>query len=101
MYILVSNVGSTSLKFKLFEMPQERLLCAAKIERVGSDDEFYFYKNPETGLEVKKNDCSVPCYSDGIRMFLSSLTEGEGAVPEEARKIDAVGFKTVLAKEMI
>lgn len=98
MYILVSNVGSTSLKFKLFEMPQERLLCESKIERVGSDDAIYYYKNTESGLEERKNDCSIPCYSDGIRMFLSSLTEGEGAVPEDARKIEAVGFKTVLAK---
>ena len=95
MYILVSNVGSTSLKFKLFEMPQERLLCESKIERVGSDDAIYYYKNTESGLEERKNDCSIPCYSDGIRMFLSSLTEGEGAVPEDARKIEAVGFKTV------
>lgn len=98
MYVLVSNVGSTSLKFKLFEMPQQRLFCESKIERVGSDDAIYFYKNSETGFEEKKLDCSIPHYSDGIKMFLSSMTEGAGAVPEEARSIDAVGFKTVLAK---
>lgn len=97
MNILVSNVGSTSLKFKLFEMPEEYLLCESKIERVGSGDAIFYYRNSETGFE-ERSDCSVPCYSDGIKMFLSCMTEGEGAVAEKARKIAAVGFKTVLAK---
>lgn len=35
MKVLAANVGSTSLKFKLFEMPEEAALCEAKIERVG------------------------------------------------------------------
>lgn len=99
MYILVSNVGSTSLKFKLFEMPQARQLCESKIERVGSStDAIYSYRNTETGYAEKRESCCVPHYSDGIAMFLRSMTEGEGAVPEEARNIEAVGFKTVLAK---
>ena len=38
MKVLAANVGSTSLKFKLFEMPEETALCEAKIERVGSRD---------------------------------------------------------------
>ena len=33
MKILVSNVGSTSLKFKLYDMPSEAVLCEAKVER--------------------------------------------------------------------
>ena len=93
MYILVSNVGSTSLKFKLFEMPQARQLCESKIERVGSStDAIYSYRNTETGYAEKREGCCVPHYSDGIAMFLRSMTEGEGAVPEEARNIEAVGF---------
>ena len=34
MKILVSNVGSTSMKVKLFDMHGERVLCGAKVERV-------------------------------------------------------------------
>ena len=37
MKILVCNAGSTSLKFKLFEMPEKAVLAACRIERVGSD----------------------------------------------------------------
>lgn len=53
MKLLVSNVGSTSLKFKLYDMPSERVLCEARIERVGGDDAIYTYKNRLTGHEER------------------------------------------------
>ena len=34
--ILVANIGSTSFKFRLFEMPSERVLARGGIERIGS-----------------------------------------------------------------
>ena len=51
MNILVCNAGSTSLKFKLYEMPSEKILFANKYERVTD-------------------------YEKGIRSFLASLPEG-------------------------
>lgn len=100
MKILVSNVGSTSLKFKLFDMAAgERVLCEAKVERVGSDGEaIYSYKNMLTGGSVKKEHCSVPDYSTGIRLFLDSMTGRDLGVIADVSEIEAVGFKTVLAK---
>ena len=92
MKILVSNVGSTSLKFKLYDMPSEAVLCEAKVERVGSDhDAIYSYK--DANRDEKREGCSVPGYTEGIRLFLTDMSGvcGEG-------EIAAVGFKTVLAK---
>ena len=37
MKILVVNVGSTSLKFRLFDMQDEHVIAVGKIERVGSE----------------------------------------------------------------
>ena len=34
MNLLVCNAGSTSLKFKLFDMPDEIVLAEAKVERI-------------------------------------------------------------------
>ena len=48
MKLLVSNVGSTSLKFKLYEMPSEEVLCSAKVERVGSRDAYIPGKTAST-----------------------------------------------------
>ena len=92
MKILVSNVGSTSLKFKLYDTPSEAVLCEAKIERVGSDhDAIYSYK--DANRDEKREGCSVPGYTEGIRLFLTDMS---GVCGED--EIDAVGFKTVLAK---
>ena len=35
MKVLIANVGSTSLKYGLYEMPSEQLLSRGRIERVG------------------------------------------------------------------
>lgn len=99
MKVLVSNVGSTSLKFKLFDLPEERVLCEAKVERVGNvEDAIYSYKNILTGYSEKNDKCSVPDYSAGIRMFLDSMTDKVNGVVESTDVVEAVGFKTVLAK---
>ena len=99
MKVLVSNVGSTSLKFKLFDLPEERVLCEAKVERVGNvEDAIYSYKNILTGYSEKNDRCSVPDYSAGIKMFLDSMTDAVHGVVESTDVVEAVGFKTVLAK---
>lgn len=99
MKVLVSNVGSTSLKFKLFDMPEENVLCEAKVERVGNVSEaIYSYKNLLNGYSIKKENCCVPDYSAGIKMFLDSMTDSENGVLDNTDEIEAVGFKTVLAK---
>lgn len=99
MKVLVSNVGSTSLKFKLFDMPEERVLCEARVERVGSlDDAIYQYRRFSDGYSSRKEGLCVPDYSTGIKMFLSDMTSKEHGVLTSAGEVGAVGFKTVLAK---
>jgi acetate kinase len=99
MNILVSNVGSTSLKFKLFTMPKEKLLCEAKIERIGSsDDAIFSYRNVCTDAQFKKTKCCVPTYSDGIKNFLEYMVSKEYGAIKSLGELGAVGFKTVLAK---
>lgn len=49
MKVLVCNAGSTSLKFKLYEMPSCTVLATGKVERVGSrDDAIFGYCNATT-----------------------------------------------------
>jgi acetate kinase len=99
MKILVSNAGSTSLKFKLYEMPEEKLLCRAKVERVGSrTDSIYSFGCLQNGYSFERTNQCVPTYAEGISMFLSSLTDKEHGALKDIREISAVGFKTVLAK---
>ena len=99
MKVLVCNAGSTSLKFKLFEMPDETLLAEGKIERVGSDKQAIFhYKGFSNDHKVLLRDQDVPTYESGIRLFLEHLLDREKGVLDDISQVDRVGFKTVLAK---
>ena len=99
MKLLVCNVGSTSLKFKLFEMPEEKLYCRAGVERVGSTDNAIFtYKNEDSGFSVELEGQCIPEYRAGISLFLKTALEDETLPLRDLGQLGAVGFKTVLSK---
>ena len=100
MKVLVCNAGSTSLKFKLYEMPACTVLATGKVERVGScDDAIFGYCNTVTGYRVDAGKMNIPDYAVGINKFLFELTQGEGAVLTDIREIERVGYKSVLSKD--
>lgn len=99
MKILVCNAGSTSLKFKLYEMPACEILATGKVERVGSaDDAIFGYCNCGTGYKMDLSGQNIPNYQAGIEKFLACLTKGEGAVLSDIAEIERVGYKSVLSK---
>lgn len=98
MKILVSNVGSTSLKFKLFEMPKENVLCTGKVERVGSDDAIFSYTRISDGYTDSRTPVNIPSYSEGIGLFIECMTDRDHGVADSIKEVEAVGFKTVAAK---
>ncbi len=99
MLVLVCNVGSTSLKYKLFNMPDTTILVDAKIERVGNPEYALFsYNNPRTGFQEKAAKVAVPSYTEGINLFLSYLTDPVKGVLASIDQVQAIGFKTVIAK---
>lgn len=100
MKVLVCNAGSTSLKFKLYEMPDCTVLATGKVERVGScGDAIFGYCNMSTGYKVDAQRQNIPDYAVGINRFLFELTRGEGAVLSDIGQIERVGYKSVLSKD--
>ena len=99
MKILVCNAGSTSLKFKLYDMPECQVLATGKVERVGSvDDAMFGYQNCMNGFEEELSKQSIPDYQVGVARFLQELAEGKNAALQDIAEIERVGFKTVLSK---
>jgi acetate kinase len=96
MKILVANVGSSSLKCQLFDMPAETSLARAYVERVGSD------KAPvrwtDRAGRMHETETSLPTAVAAIRFVLSKLTDAESGTLEDLTQLNAVGFKPVLAK---
>ena len=52
MKILSVNAGSSSLKFQLYEMPEEKVLISGIFERIGIEGSFYTIKL--NGEKIKK-----------------------------------------------
>lgn len=99
MKILVCNVGSTSLKFKLYEMPEAHLLAVSGAERVGSDhDAIFRYERCGDGKKTGFDKADIPTYESGIRMFLEYLCSEEYGVISEVKEIERVGYKATLSK---
>ena len=99
MIVLACNVGSTSLKFKVYDMPEGRVLARGAVERVGSrNDALFRYSNEGTGAKVDLKGQDIATYEVGIRKFLSCLTDGEIGALKAVDEIERVGFKTTLSK---
>ncbi|MCD8248638.1 MAG: acetate/propionate family kinase [Lachnospiraceae bacterium] len=98
MKILVCNAGSTSLKFKLFNMPGDQVLSEGRVERVGSRDSAIFHFRKPDGFRIDQEGLSIPTYTEGIQMFLTCLLDPEHGSLKELKELERVGFKTVLSK---
>ena len=99
MIVMICNAGSTSLKFKLYDMPAEKVLASGGVERVGSsDDAIYKYANEAKGVQIREEKQPVPDYQTGIRRFLADITSEERGVIASVGEIERVGFKTVLSR---
>lgn len=97
MKILICNVGSTSLKFKLWEMPGHAILAEGRVERVGSERAIFQYSRGDYRKLLEP--VHIPDYTTGIQMYLELLTGGKAPAIGTLEEIEAVGFKTVLSKD--
>ena len=95
MKILICNVGSTSLKYQLFDMDAgEKVLCAGGAERVGAVKSLFYHKNNLTGDAVHQ-EMEFPTHREAICAMLEQILCG---CLESLLDISCVGFKVVHAK---
>ena len=90
MKLLSINAGSSSLKFRLYEMPAEKLIMKGTFERIGLDDSFYTTRmnNEKTEVNVVIKD-----HKEAV-MLLSKLLVDMDAV-KSLDEIEAVGHRVV------
>ena len=93
MKILVLNCGSSSIKYKLFDMASEEVLAQGGIEKIGLKDSFLKITLPN-GEKVKL-DKDIPEHTVGIQFILKTLTSPEYGAIKSLEEIDAVGHRMV------
>ncbi len=90
MKLLCVNAGSSSLKYQLFEMPEEKVLISGYIEKIGLEDSFWTTKvNGEKikGAKYLKN------HSEAVKVMLDELIDHE--VVKSLDEIKGVGHRVL------
>ena len=99
MKILVANLGSTSFKYRLFDLsdPAEPVLARGAVERIGAASSpctVHLPSGPQT------REAAVPDHGVAVRMCLEQLTDPATGVLKSADEVAAIGFKAVHAKHL-
>lgn len=89
--IIAINAGSSSLKFQLFEMPQETVLTKGLVERIGLADSIFTITNLDGTTDTEVVD--IPDHTVAVQMLLAKLiTNG---IVQSLDEIDGVGHRVV------
>ena len=84
------NAGSSSIKYKLYEMPEEKVICSGLVERIGHDDGHFVIK---FNGEKKEEVLPLPDHSVGVERILKALLEFK--IIASYDEIKAVGHRVV------
>ena len=90
---MVLNCGSSSIKYKLFEMETRTILAQGGVEKIGLPDSFLQVKLP-SGEKVKIEK-PMPEHTIGIQLILDSLVDEKIGCLKSLKEIDAVGHRVV------
>lgn len=90
MKILAVNCGSSSLKFQMYEMPEENVLISGVFERIGIDNSFYTIKI--NGEKIKK-DAILNNHEDAVRILVDELLERK--IVDNLDEIKGIGHRVV------
>jgi acetate kinase len=95
MKVLVANLGSTSFKYRLFDMASEHVLARGGVERIGSERSRCYV---EAGPVVEEATLAAPDHAAAVRHCLRQLTDPPVKVLKDAGELAAIGFKAVHAR---
>ncbi|TBN02665.1 acetate kinase [Hyunsoonleella flava] len=92
MQVLVLNSGSSSLKFQLFSMPEETILCSGIVERIGFKDAKFKFNTEKDSIEVVQ---AIPNHKVGLELLSKQLLNKDTGIIKSADDIDIVGHRVV------
>lgn len=97
MKILVANLGSTSFKYRLFDLSDERQLARGGIDRIGQPQSACFV---EIGLHREEQTQPVADHAAAVRLCLDQLMHPDWGCLKSADEVQGIGFKAVFAGKL-
>lgn len=93
MKVLVLNCGSSSIKYKLFDMDHKEVIAQGGIEKIGLQGSFLKFTLPNGEKKVLEKD--IPEHTVGVEFILDTLTSSEYGAIKSLNEINAVGHRMV------
>ncbi len=92
MQVLVLNSGSSSIKFQLFLMPNETILCSGQIERIGFKDAIFKFKTQKETITFER---PILNHNEGLKLLSQHLLDKNIGVIKSPDDITIVGHRVV------
>ena len=96
MNIFVINSGSSSIKYQLFEMPAEKVVCSGLVERIGLEEAVITHKVYSGAKEeIISLTIPIPDHGIGLKEVVKLLTDEKIGVIRNPDEIQVVGHRVV------
>ena len=93
MKILVMNCGSSSLKYQLIDMKDEKLIAKGLVERIGIDGSVITHST--IGKDKVKTETPMKDHNDAVKLVIEALTDPKTGAISSMKEIEAVGHRMV------
>ncbi len=93
MFVFVLNCGSSSFKYQLLDMSNERRVAAGLVERIGMPDSVLTYE-PANG-DKSREVSDIGNHEIAIKRVLAKLTDAKVGVIKSLADIGAIGHRVV------
>ncbi len=96
MKLLVLNSGSSSIKYQLFEMPDETVLSSGLVDRIGQNKSTITYKYIEGGQEQKVSiEVLMENHAAALEEITKLLTDSKAGILTNADEVEVIGHRVV------
>ena len=90
MKLLCVNAGSSSLKFQLFEMPEEKVIISGYVEKIGFEDSFW---NTKINGEKIRGEKYLKNHAEAVQVMLDEILKYKAV--ESLDEIKGVGHRVL------
>jgi len=92
MKILVLNAGSSSIKYQLIQIPENKVICHGLVERIGEEKGAVHYQSDDYRID---QELPIPDHKVGLSRVANLLLDPQKGVLKSADEIEAVGHRVV------
>ena len=92
MNIIIINTGSSSIKFQMIAMPDQKVICSGLVDRIGLGSSNLVYETQNTKVQEVLD---IDNHEAGLKKISELLVDPKIGVIKDTSEITAVGHRVV------